>query len=437
MKSITLENFRCFRATRRIPLRPLTLLIGENSTGKTSFLAAVRLASDLLYPGLTPDFNEPPFRLGSFNEVAHHGRGTAGRAQSFSITVNTPVRTSSSQPALRHRAVFRRSGPHPVFASQSILYGSEFEVELTPIAAREGELPIECRVDDSRYTVVVTNPSPGFTADRVVDWHHVLFLALNDSAPGPQDYEGDFRDRRRTLLNAVQHAITAASSPDRPVCIAPVRTTPRRTYDPVSAAPVPEGAHIPMVLANLFFHGNAEWKSLKNALDRFGKESGLFADLNVKALGRHDSDPFQIRVKIHGPQVNLLDVGYGVSQALPILVEALRSAPGSMHLMQQPEVHMHPRSQAALGSFLANLAANQQKQFIVETHSDHLVDRVRMDIRDGRSLCPQDVVLLYFERNGPRVDIHPIDIDQAGSLVGEPDTYREFFLTEERRLLGM
>ena len=192
-----------------------------------------------------------------------------------------------------------------------------------------------------------------------------------------------------------------------------------------------------MVLAKLFFHGNGEWKSLKNALDRFGRESGLFAGLNIKALGRHDGDPFQIRVRIHGPQANLLDVGYGVSQALPILVEALRSAPGSVHLMQQPEVHMHPRSQAALGSFLANLAANQQKQFIVETHSDHLVDRVRMDIRDGRSLRPQDVVLLYFERNGPSVDIHPIDIDQAGNLVGEPDTYREFFLTEDRRLLGL
>ena len=266
--------------------------------------------------------------------------------------------------------MFHRSGPHPVFASQSILYGSDFELELTPPPAPDGAPSIECRVDDSRYTVAVTNPSPALTVDKVVDWHHVLFLALNDSAPGPQDYEGDFHDRRRTLRDAVEHAITAASSTDRPVCIAPVRTTPRRTYDPVTDTPVPEGTHIPMVLAKLFFHGNGEWKSLKNALDRFGRESGLFAGLNIKALGRHDGDPFQIRVRIHGPQANLLDVGYGVSQALPILVEALRSAPGSVHLMQQPEVHMHPRSQAALGSFLADLAANQQKQFIVETHSD-------------------------------------------------------------------
>lgn len=192
-----------------------------------------------------------------------------------------------------------------------------------------------------------------------------------------------------------------------------------------------------MVLAKLFFQDKQGWKSLKDTLDRFGKESGLFTGVHIKALGRHETDPFQIRVGIKGPQANLADVGYGASQALPILVEALRSDAGSIHLMQQPEVHMHPRSQAALGSFLADLAANNQKQFIVETHSDYLVDRVRMDIRDGRSIRPDDVVLLYFERGGSNVAIHPITIDAAGNLVGEPNTYREFFLTEERRLLGV
>ena len=192
-----------------------------------------------------------------------------------------------------------------------------------------------------------------------------------------------------------------------------------------------------MVLAKLFFEDKEEWKSLKDTLDRFGKKSGLFTGVNIKALGRYESDPFQIRVKIMGPQANLVDVGYGVSQALPILVEALRSRRGAVHLMQQPEVHMHPRSQAALGSFLAELAARQGKQFIIETHSDYLVDRVRMDVRDGHNIRPDDVVLLYFERNGATVDIHPIGIDQNGNLVGEPNTYREFFLTEERRLLGL
>lgn len=437
MTSITLENFRCFAAPGRLPLRPLTLLIGENSTGKTSFLAAVRLASEMLYPGLTINFNEPPFQLGSFNEIAHYKGGRAGRAQSFSLSVESPARRSASPRMLRHSAVFRKSGSHPVFTSQSLTYGAEFELTITLGTSDEKSFMVR-RIEDSVDTVPLRNIPLQLAVEKIVDWHFALYLALDHRAEMVKPPEGAVeRRRRRRLYHQIRMALRHAASENRPICIAPVRTTPLRTYDPVSDTPVPEGAHIPMVLAKLFFEDKEEWKSLKDTLDRFGKKSGLFTGVNIKALGRYESDPFQIRVKIMGPQANLVDVGYGVSQALPILVEALRSRRGAVHLMQQPEVHMHPRSQAALGSFLAELAARQGKQFIIETHSDYLVDRVRMDVRDGHNIRPDDVVLLYFERNGATVDIHPIGIDQNGNLVGEPNTYREFFLTEERRLLGL
>ena len=448
MTSLTLCNFRCFSTPGVVPLRPLTLLIGENSTGKTSFLAAVRLAADISLPGWVIDFNEPPFQLGSFNEIAHYRGGRAGRAQTFSITTETPVvnppgrrtqtaatgSTSSPSPrTVEHSAVFKRSGSHPVLKSQSIQHGTDYiKVQLNP-ADEKPEITL--RVGDYTETVPLKHlPVRMASESAAFDWNAVIFFALDERRSKKQD---EAKASRRDFVRLVRKATRNSFAASRPICIAPVRTTPLRTYDPVSDTPVPEGAHIPMVLAKLFFQDKQGWKSLKDTLDRFGKESGLFAGVHIKALGRYETDPFQIRVRTKGPQANLVDVGYGVSQALPILVEALRSEPGSIHLMQQPEVHMHPRSQAALGSFLAGLAANQQKQFIVETHSDYLVDRVRMDIRDGHSIRPDDVVLLYFERSGSSVVIHPITIDSAGNLVGEPNTYREFFLTEERRLLGL
>ena len=429
MNALTLHNFRCFGDPGTVPLRPLTLLIGENSTGKTSFLAAVRLASEISNSRWRINFNEAPFKLGSFNEIAHYKGGRAGRAQTFEITVESLVRLNGRGRSMEHGAVFRRSGSHPVIAGQSIRFGEyQMKVDLLPSA----EHPVlECLVGDSTETIPLENILFRPTTETVVNWDF-LFYMLSDE-PQMQTKKNPTREIMRSLRRANQQVMHH----DRPICIAPVRTTPQRTYDPVSDTPVPEGAHIPMVLAKLFFQNKDEWKSLKEMLDRFGKESGLFSGVHIKALGRYESDPFQIRVRIKGPQANLVDVGYGVSQALPILVEALRSRSGSVHLMQQPEVHMHPRSQAALGSFLAGLAASQNKQFIVETHSDYLVDRVRMDIRDGRSIKPDDVVLLYFERQGSEIAIHPITIDKAGDLVGEPDTYRDFFLTEERRFLGL
>ncbi len=125
---------------------------------------------------------------------------------------------------------------------------------------------------------------------------------------------------------------------------------------------------------------------MKESLERFGDASGLFHGLDVKRLGRQESSPFQILIKIAGPAFNLVDVGYGVSQALPIVVDLLQGKKGQMFLVQQPEVHLHPRAQAELGTLLGQLAKADKKRIIVETHSDYLIDRVRMDVRDGKIL---------------------------------------------------
>ena len=90
-----------------------------------------------------------------------------------------------------------------------------------------------------------------------------------------------------------------------------------------------------------------------------------------------------------------MDVGYGVSQILPLLVELL-SDDESIFLLQQPEVHLHPSAQAALGSLFCRSAASGL-QLIVETHSDYIVDRILLDIRDKHTdLKPDDVSIPLF-----------------------------------------
>ena len=108
-----------------------------------------------------------------------------------------------------------------------------------------------------------------------------------------------------------------------------------------------------------------------------------------------------------------------------------------MFLLQQPEVHLHPSAQAALGSLLCQIAGTD-RQLVVETHSDHLLDRIRMDVRDGKShLTPDDVSILFFERTGLDVRIHSLRIDQEGNVRHVPDGYRRFFLQETQRSLGL
>ena len=129
-------------------------------------------------------------------------------------------------------------------------------------------------------------------------------------------------------------------------------------------------------------------------------------------------------------------MGYGVSQALPVIAELLREDAPPLFLLQQPEVHLHPSAQAALGSMFCQVAS-PRRQLIVETHSDYLMNRVRMDVRDGEgSLKPDDVSILYFERLGLDIRIHSLRIDEMGNIVGAPDGYRAFFMGEITRSLG-
>ena len=151
---------------------------------------------------------------------------------------------------------------------------------------------------------------------------------------------------------------------------------------------------------------------------------------------------------MRGPNSNIIDVGYGVSQILPILARVLeypifrRGASGILHigpmpisLLQQPEVHLHPRAQAELSSLLATLASEGNRAFIVETHSDYMIDRARIEIKKG-NIRPEDVSLIYLEPKGNVVKVHNISFDKMANMEGVPPHYGEFFLEETNRLMG-
>ena len=118
MDSITLKNFRCFREEQTARLAPLTLLVGENSTGKTSFMAMIRALWDVCYRDRVPDFKEDPYDLGSFDEIAHYRGGKGGRAVSFEAGFDFEggkTENADAQPqSCRFDVAFGKNGSAPV-----------------------------------------------------------------------------------------------------------------------------------------------------------------------------------------------------------------------------------------------------------------------------------------------------------------------------------
>jgi len=431
MDYLILENFRCFREYMEVPVKPLTLLVGENSTGKTSVLAAFRIAARLdLSP--EPDFNAPPFELGAFDQIASFAKGRHGRAHAFRLGYRLHAGHAAPEPTLfpdggkgdvRLMATFEARRGQPRIAELSI---ERTPYRLTILADPEKEevdIQLEGEGESFQTRLRLRPAFPHL---------HLLFSLMEADAFGSGE-------KHKVARKIVSHLADALPPPWRhsvsePHASAPVRAKPKRTYDPKSDAPEPEGNHVPMMLARIVADDPARWKQLRAQLEDFGAESGLFKTVSIRRYGSKTSGPFQLRVKISGAEMNILDVGYGVSQALPIVTDALTGKSGETFLFQQPEVHLHPRGQAAVGSLFGFLVKRRGQRFLVETHSDYLLDRICLDVRDGRyGLRPDDVVILYFEREGPWVTIHPIGIDDKGNIVNAPAGYRRFFLDEQAR----
>ena len=447
MNQVTLENFRCFRDEQQARLAPLTLLVGENSTGKTSFLALLRALWDAAYLRVVPDFKEAPYDLGSFDEIAHYRGGRGGRAPEFKAGFDAAPdpagnrgKAESNGPFHRFEVTFARKGTVPVPIEW--LFGRE-DLEIAIHVAKDAWQEIRYRTGNGAWSwSAPAEPGTRFLADR--DFlPRYAYLALREKGNlKPVGDSPSVTDEDIERLEELLYGFDTCYQGNRPFASAPVPSNPRRTYEPSRPGRDPEGETIPTYLSMAFFEDKKSWRALKDVLEKFGQEAGLFDEIAVRPFGKRGSEPFQMQVRKRapramGPMRNLIDVGYGVSQVLPVITELFRNSETPMFLLQQPELHLHPSAQAALGSLFCRIA-DRRRQLVIETHSDHLLDRVRMDVRDGRGkLKPDDVSILFFERGNLDVRIHSLRLDGEGNVLNTPPSYRRFFMEETKRSLRL
>ena len=441
LQEIRLRDFRCFREQQTARLAPLTLLVGENSTGKTSFLAGIRAMLEVGSDHRDPDFRAPPYDLGSFHEIAYRQdrNGRRGGAESFDLGLQYAGELVDA-----------------VAVDATFTLGDGAAPKLSTVLWSAGDVWVrEQRNPEGRHTDLgcasgswrlppLRDPDRRYLYSRdVAAFSRHLRVAVESGMPGKmQSLHGDAGAVPTECDHAKLNRLFVESNKFASGALAgaPIRSSPLRTYDPVRLVQDPQGVSTPAFLANIHARKPDEWQDMKSDLEKFGHKSGLFDEVFVKRLGRHEFEPFQLEVRKRGKtrrgaRRNLIDVGYGVSQILPLLVELFRHDRATMFLLQQPEVHLHPSAQAELGSLFC-ATAGSHCQLIVETHSDYVLDRILLDVRDTRTdLKPDDVSILYFERDDLSVTIHSIRIDDEGNVLDAPDGYRGFFRDELKRVI--
>ncbi len=437
MKQITLKNYRGFHEKQVAPLAPLTLLVGDHSTGKTSLLAMIRILWDSVYDHGNLNFNEPSFDLGSFDGITYRQSKGSRPISAFEVGFR-------SNQDFEANFIFEDDRTIPRITKMRLVDGNIW----TENYYVNGDLRMNVGTARGVWTVSKNNGTLGWNTPISPPKILLPFTILGAFHQHPPNYPEKFipvngsppfsEADADSILSA---RFTAADfSEERPFVSAPVRSKPQRTYDPRSWMPDPEGDHAPMLMASLASFDKGKWESLKYELESFGISAGIFDEIDIKRLGRSGSNPFQIQIRKTGIKRgrikhNLIDVGYGISQVLPILIELLLQENSRIALIQQPEIHLHPNVQAALGSLLCKTAC-RGRQLIIETHSQFIMDRIRMDVRDSKTdLKPEDVSILFFEQTDTSVQIHSIQIDELGNVLNAPNSYGTFFMEEINRSL--
>lgn len=430
MQYVFMDNFRGFSRTL-LPLRQVTFLVGENSTGKSSFLKLLNVLS-------RPRFwFDPAFSFQEDTEFESFGDIVSAWAHDktfFTVGIlllqpkKKPTSVSCSfalcrfsdrdgVPSLSRYVQFRGGRlTKLIFQRKSTKFKTASHEDSFPNDGEARrffhELLESDATDTSGFRLLPKNVPPGQPLPLVLGIAHSIDKGETISM-------GSFSAEIPFSLNLTW--------------IAPIRTKPQRFYGGGQKSFSPEGAHTPFLLRRAL---RTRSKSLGFAagLRAFGEASGLFDTVLPHSFSKSPHSPFEILIRFTGAELNINNVGYGVSQVLPLVVEFLSKREGHAFAVQQPEVHLHPRAQAALGDLVAERARERKQKFILETHSDYLIDRCRLNINKAHDALDSQVI--FFKRTDGGNEASALVIGPDGKYPDlQPPEFRRFFVKEEMDLL--
>lgn len=436
MYHLNVENIRCFFDKHELMIKPITVIIGENSTGKTTILALINCIKDIVLGIDNVDlFNKAPFNLGSYHQIA--SRIDSNEATTFSVGINRRVNDALCS----INAEFRQSDNNYRLKKWTLLYKDSYFIIESEGKTRKHVIKIrgkELHVD--KHPMLSLGESHNIDVPQLFSILPFL-VSASDQIAAVEKKDKNFMITNKSTIKDLSSAYMAMlaefNNPIYPY--APIRIKPERTYNPQSNVTMPDGTHVASVLNSKHKEAsknqNQPNHALFSELNEYGKKSKLFTEIKVSVLGKEDDSPFQLQVSYGGKFFNIVDVGYGVHQILPILVDSITLPNNSTLIIQQPEVHLHPIAQAELGTFLVQQHNKSGKNYIIETHSDYIIDRLRIEVK-RKNISTDDICILFFQKEGQRTTVHEIKLDNYGNIVSTPNNYRDFFVDESLSLIG-
>lgn len=400
-------------------LRSCNFLVGENSTGKSSFLQLIEIIDSRSHM-LFLDLLGAVEGIDSVFDVCSRISGSKETTIGFLIKERTK---SEQKQIIRARLITYK-------AVNDVLLVTKVTVvhDNTVLRLKRGRDRISYRYDTFDYDPNIRHAENGEAIEKI---HTKTSERFNLHHEVEWDRQPDNWIWLEALTAAVRNEkgkprVTAVGYPPLG-CLThgPMRAKTRRLHHGSNTQFSSTGEHTPYMLRDIL----TENPGLMNAINGFGRVSGLFDEIIVNTIKTKVKDkPFVLQVRKADKFFYVDELGFGVSQVLPIIADIAFYASGTSFLIQQPELHLHPKAQAALGDVFHNAVINGSA-LVVETHSDFMIDRFRMALaKDEKELKSQ---VIYFDKANDGKNIaHEIEIDRNGIFVEPPDNFRNFFVKE-------
>ncbi len=409
---LRLTNFKVWRDTGDVALGPVTLLLGTNSSGKSSLIQSLLLLKQtVLAPdrsvhlSLSGDEATALFDFGSFETVLLQG---AGAPRQFSIAFD-----------------FERA------AATGVSRGS-FECHYGQTAARSVAVhDLRLSMDDRQfravrrekgaYAIAVDGKTlPGVRGPHYAPERSIAFSAhavsrLGHDGPVVEDLSLAIRRE----LEQIRY-------------LGPLRRRPQRDYAWQKAAPGDIGSDgartADVLMASALLKGNDQGQVV-NGVSKWLQRMKVADRLEVRQLGR--ASRYELVVHRDGLMTNVSDVGIGVALVLPVLAVAYAAPQGSTIILEEPEIHLHPLAQSVLAELFVEVSRERGVQFIVETHSEHLFRRMQTLIARGE-VAPDDARMYFVEHDGGNARMRALAVDEFGRVGNWPDGFFGDALGETR-----
>ncbi len=447
---LRLKNFKSWPDTNDVALKPVTGFFGANSSGKTSLFQSLLLLKQTVDSSdrrLVFHFGDKTtlVNLGDFQSVIHrHAKGAAlelelawREEKPFVVEdVKAQGRKIVQNDSLGFKTSVLDLNGEGAKAPKLSVSRIEYRVGKATFGMQRLDKPkqeYELLKDGANFDFV---HSPGRIWPLPAP---AKCYGFPDQVRAYYQNAGFLSDLELALEDRLRHVFY----------LGPLRAYPERQYTWAGAQPSDMGMSgdkaIDAMLASrergeTISRGKGTKRvTLEAYVAQWLKKLKLIHDFRVEPIAE-GSQTFQVKVKksAHSSEVLITDVGFGVSQILPVLVLCFYVPEGSTVILEQPEIHLHPAVQAGLADVFIDAYERRRVQVLVESHSEHLLRRLQRRIAE-RKFQSDDVALYFCEAGDKGSTITPLDLDLLGNITNWPadffgDQFGELALTQEARL---